>query len=225
MQNEEPLRPLTEEEFERLRASIRESRKPPETRLQVNAKKIAQAQMAIHEEGLEIGLKVWNMRKVGRSKRAIQEELGISDTVLENCLREFETRLGMEAGRMAEHYRLLDDERLEDMIATQLPVAVHGRIRIEHVRNGEVYSEVDFDRPLKAGYFVLHCINTRLKMLAAARPESGAKETSTNVLVWLQQTMPGITKIVQQVQETPFLDTETDNAPRDEAREGHPSSG
>lgn len=213
MANDEPLRPLSQQEFETLQASLRENRRPPETRLQANARKIAQAELSIHEEGLEIGMKVWDARKAGKSKRTIQKELKISDTVMESCLREYEMRLGMEAGRAVEHYRLLDDERLEDMIATQLPIAVHGRIRIEQVRNGEVYSEVDFDRPLKAGYFVLQCINTRLKIMSAARPDGGAKEANTNVLVWLQQTMPGITKIVQQVQETSLLE-EKDDATR-----------
>jgi hypothetical protein len=97
---------------------------------------------------------------------------------------------------------MLDDERIEDMMRYWLPIACHGRIRIEHVRDGEVYSEVDFDRPLKASFFVLQAINMRLKLLMAARPE-GAKESQTSVLVWLQQVLPGVARVVQQVERQP----------------------
>jgi hypothetical protein len=197
---EEPIRRLSREEFEALRASIIASRKPAQTRLQANANKIAQAEMALHEEGMEIGLLVWEGRKAGRTKRAIAKELGISATVVDACLTEFETRMGMEAGRMADHYRMLDDERIEDLMAYWLPIAQHGRIRIEHVRDGEIYSEVDFDRPLKAAYWVLQAIGMRLKMMMAARPEGGTKAADTNVLVWLQNVLPGVSKVVREVE-------------------------
>src|SRR5262245_47061327 len=108
MATDEPLRPLSREEFETLRDSIRASNRAyTQTRLQTNANKIAEAEMAAHEEGMEIGLKVWELRKAGKAKRVIAKELGISPTVLESCLIEFETRMGMDAGKMMDHYRLL----------------------------------------------------------------------------------------------------------------------
>jgi hypothetical protein len=200
-ESNEPLRHLSKEEFEQLRGAIRATeRQRPKPRLQVNAERIAEAQMAAHEEGLEIGLRAWELRKAGKSKRAIVKEMGIDATVLDTCLQEYETRLGMEAGRMMEHYRNLDDERIEDLMAYWLPIAQHGRIRIEHVRDGEVYSEVDFDRPLKAAYWVLHAMSMRLKLMMASRPEGTARDSNTNVLVWLQNVLPSVSRVVQEVE-------------------------
>jgi hypothetical protein len=194
--DEEPIRMLSKEEYAALQG---QERPQPKSRLQINANKIANGEMAVHEEGREIGLKVWEMRKSGKPKRKIVKELGISEAVIDTCLAEFETRMGMEAARMMEHYRMLDDERIEEMMSYWLPIAVHGRIRIAHIREGEVYSEVDFDRPLKAGFFCLQAMNMRLKLMSACRPEQ-AKESGTNTLIWLQQVMPGITKVVREVE-------------------------
>lgn len=213
---EEPLRHLSKEEFDLLRASIRQSRRPATPRIATNANKIAQAEYAAGEEGLEIGLKIWKMRKAGKTKGQILRDLDISSTIFDTCLREFEIRMGLEAGRMMEHYRMLDDERIEDMMRYWLPIATGGPIQIEHARNGEVYSEADFDRPLKAGFWVLAAMNMRLKIMMAARPE-GAKESQTNVLVWLQQVLPGVSRVVQEVEKTApgreilLMETEAEN--------------
>lgn len=221
-QADEPIRHLSAEEFAALRASIRESRKAThnKSRIQINANKIAEAEYAAGEEGMELGLKVWQMRKAGYSRSEIRKELGISLTVMDTCLREFELRMGMESARAMEHYRLIDDERIEDMLRYWLPIACHGRIRIEHVRDGEVFSEVDFDRPLKAGFFVLAAMNMRLKLMQAARPE-GVKEGSSSVLIWLQSILPGVQKVVRNIEETSpklILETEVENGRESEAR-------
>jgi hypothetical protein len=68
--------------------------------------------------------------------------------VIRNCLEQFEARVSVEAGRALEHYRRLDDERIEDLLKYWLPIATGGPIRIEKVRAGEVFSEADFDCPL-----------------------------------------------------------------------------
>lgn len=198
----EPIRELTREEFELLRASIREDRnRRTETRIQSNAKRIAEAELSAGEEGLEIGLKVWTMRKEGCSRTEIRKKLGISHTVLDSCLQEYELRMGMEAGRMMHHYRALDDERIEDMMKRWLPIACAGKVTVERTgRDGEIYTEEDFDRPLKASYWVLHAMSMRLKLLMASRGDA-AKEGGTNVLVWLQGVLPGVQKVVQTVEQ------------------------
>lgn len=208
---DEPIPRLSPEEYELLTQSILKSRKPP--RIQAIVNKILESEITAGEEGLEIGAKVWQLRKKGWSRTEIRKELGIPQTVLDNCLREFELRMGLEAGRMMEHYRLLDDERIEDLMRYWLPIACEGKIRIEHMRsNGETYTELDFDRPLKAAFWVLAAVNQRLKLMMAARPE-GARESQTNVLVWLQNVMPGIQKVVQNVEaprEVLILETEAE---------------
>lgn len=148
------------------------------------------------------GLKVWELRKAGYSRREIAERLEIPLKVIDDCLGEFESRIGMGAGRAVEHYRVLDNERIEDLLRYWLPIATGGPIRIEKKRGGEVFSEADFDRPLRASYFVLQAIERRLKILAAGRPEDRKDGYSqTNVAVWLQSVLPSLEKIVQQVED------------------------
>lgn len=205
IEDDEPIQYLTRAQFEELRAEARKHKQ----RIQANANKIAEAEVAAYEEGLEIGLKIWKLRKAGHPFNEIRHQMGISKTVMDTCLREFELRMGMEAGRMAEHYRMLDDERIEDMMRYWLPIACEGRIRIEKIRDGQAFSEMDFDRPLKAGYWVLQAMNMRLKIMAAARPE-GQKESNTNVLVWLQQIMPGVQNVVKNIEQVETLVMETE---------------
>ena len=106
----------------------------------------------------------------------------------------------MEAAQAMEHYRVLDNERIEDLLKCWLPIATGGPIRIEKIRGGQVFSEADFDLPLKASYFVLQAIERRLKIMAASRPEAGKDGYGqTNVMVWLQSVLPSLQKIVQEL--------------------------
>ena len=99
-----------------------------------------------------------------------------------------------------EHYRVLDNDRIEDLLKCWLPIATGGPIRIEKIRAGQVFSEADFDLPLKASYFVLLAIERRLKIMAASRPEAGIDgHGQTNVTVWLQSVLPSLQKIVQEL--------------------------
>jgi hypothetical protein len=109
----------------------------------------------------------------------------------------------MEAGRLMTHFCNLDIERIEDQMAYWLPIACGGPISIEKVRDGEVFSEADFDRPLKASHWVLDAINLRLKLLLAMNGRSGNTEAASqnNIMIWLQQVLPGVTKAVTEHQE------------------------
>jgi hypothetical protein len=189
------IKQLTREEYEKIKEAARSRTR--QTRVERNAQKIAQNEMLVGEEGLEIGAKCWNMRKAGASLHKIARELNVPIAVLEECLREFEARVSMEAGRLMTHFLALDNERIEDMLSYWLPLAQSGPIMIEKVRDGEVFSEPDFDRPLKASYFVLHAIQMRLKMLmASARPGEASAVTTNNIVLWLQQVMPGASAAV-----------------------------
>jgi hypothetical protein len=195
MQDE--IRELSKEEYEQLKAAAEARRRP--TILERNAREIVNNQFLIGEEGLEIGGKAWAMRKKGMNLTRISKELSVPYNVIEQCLAEFETRVAMEAGRMMHHFLALDNERIEDMLESWLPLAQATPITIEKVRGGEVFREEDFDRPLKASYFVLHAIQLRLKMmLATLRPGSPqeAASANTNIMVWLQQVLPGTAKAV-----------------------------
>jgi hypothetical protein len=186
----EEIKELTREEYESIKQAARARTKP--SALERNASKILNSEMLVGEEGLEIGAKVWNLRKAGASLHKISRELNIPLKVLDDCLREFEARVSMEAGRHLAHYLALDNERIEDMMAYWLPLAQAGPITIEKVRAGEVFSEADFDKPLQASYFVLRAIQMRLKMmLATAQPAQANAVTTNNIVLWLQQVMPG----------------------------------
>jgi hypothetical protein len=85
-----------------------------------------------------------------------------------------------------------------------LPVATAPAPEVEKVgRSGQPYTELDNDTPVKAAAIVLEAIKGRIQLLAACRPEAvngkvGAAQA--NVLVWLSQVMPGVQKLVSQVE-------------------------
>lgn len=192
----EEIRELSQEEYDQLKRAA-EHRRYYKGRLERNVDKMIESQMLIGEEGIEIGAKAWNMRKDGKSLWRIAKELRVPHDVLLDCLKEFESRVSMEAGRMMTHFANLDIERIEDQMAYWLPIATGGPINIEKIRDGEVFSEPDFDRPLKASFWVLKAIETRLKMLLALNGQGGGQEASqTNIMVWLQQVLPGVGKAV-----------------------------
>jgi hypothetical protein len=102
---------------------------------------------------------------------------------LEDAFREFESQVAFDAGRAMEHYRLLDCERLEEVIQCWMSVALGAPSRAD---------EDDFDLRLKASYAVLEGIGMRQKIMLASRPErTSAREGDTNVLVWLQSALAG----------------------------------
>lgn len=210
---DDEIRQLNKEEYDQLKAAA-EHKRVKKSRLEVNADKIIENQLLIGEEGIEIGSKAWALRKNGWSLPRIARELGIPQQVLLDCLKEFEARVSMEAARMMTHFATLDIERIEDQMAYWLPIATGGPINIEKIRDGEVFSEPDFDRPLKASLWVLKAIETRLKILLALNGRSGGTEGSqTNIMVWLQQVLPGIGKAVSESQrpEPLILETEAED--------------
>jgi hypothetical protein len=198
---EEPIRELTQAEYEELTAGLsRGHQGTTKTEAQLSSGTLDDAEAAPSQEAMELGLKIWELRKAGYSRLEILQRIKIPLKVIDDCLREFESRIGMEGGRAMEHYRVLDNERIEDLLKCWLPIATGGPIRIEKIRGGEVFSEADLDLPLKASYFVLQAIERRLKIMAASRPEAGRDgHGQTNVMVWLQSVLPSLQKIVQEM--------------------------
>jgi hypothetical protein len=91
----------------------------------------------------------------------------------------------VDVGRAMEHYRQLDNERIEQVIEAMVPIALDAPDRPDEVL---AESEADFDLRLKASYAVLGCIDARQKILMASCPEkSSVRKESVNVLAWLQQ--------------------------------------
>ena len=135
------------------------------------------------QQKFDLGRQIWQLCRAGYNRLEILEELAISVQQLEDSLREFEFQVAMDAGRAMEHYRLLDCERLEDVIQCWMSVALGAPSRAD---------EDDFDLRLKASYAVLAAIDARQKIMLASRPErTSDREGDTNVLVWLQSALAG----------------------------------
>jgi hypothetical protein len=135
------------------------------------------------EERLEIGARIWQLRKVGCDRIQVLQQLGITVQQLEDSLREFENQLAVEVGRAMEHFRNLDNERIEEVIAALMPLALGDP---DHPL--ETASDREYDQALRASYAVLGCINTRVKILTASRPEKNSvRERTVDVLAFLQQ--------------------------------------
>jgi hypothetical protein len=135
------------------------------------------------EQTLELGRQIWQLCRAGYNRIQILDELGISVQQLEDSFREFEFQIAMDAGRAMEHYRLLDCERLEDVIQCWMSVALG-----DPEQPLETASDSEFDLRLRASYAVLAAIDARQKIMLASRPEAtSVLEGNTNGLVWLQQ--------------------------------------
>lgn len=157
------------------------------------------------------------------------------EAVNEILLR-FQQHFYPDVGQAMSHYAALDDQRLEDLVSRWLPVATGPAPEVEKIaRNGQTYTELDTDTPVKAANVVLGAIKGRIQLLMACRPESvnGGKDGSgsTNILMWLNQVMPGVQKIVSQVERTSVsrgkqtlvLECEAEKLARDNNSNGEPT--
>jgi len=159
-------------------------------------------------QAMELGSKIWEMRKRGLSRYEVHRRLGIPMLAVDEILGQFQQAFYPDVGRMIQHYAALDDARLEALIHRWLPAATGPAPEIEKVgRNGRTYTELDTDTPVKAANIVLGAVKARIQLLMACRPESanGGKDGSsqTDILLWLNQVMPGIQRVVNQVESTP----------------------
>jgi hypothetical protein len=134
------------------------------------------------EEKTELGRQIWQLCRAGYNRIEILQELGITVQQLEDSLTEFESQLGLDAGRAMEHFRQLDSERIEEVLQSWMPIALGDG------RPADELSDDDFDLQLRASYGVLAAINERVKIVMASQPERpSTREASINVLVFLQQ--------------------------------------
>jgi hypothetical protein len=168
----------------------------------------AKAAAAPDPHALELGFKIWEMRRKGMSRYEVHRRLGIPMEAVNEILLEFQQQhFYPNVGQAMSHYAALDDQRLEDLVGRWLPVATGPALEVEKVsKNGQPYTELDTNLPLKAATIVLGAIKARIQLLTACRPEAmNGKDggSQTNILLWLNQVMPGVQRIVQQVEGAP----------------------
>jgi hypothetical protein len=173
----------------------------------------SQAKEAVAQspQAMELASKIWEMRKRGVSIYEIHRYFGIPMEAVKEILGEFERQFYPDVGQAMAQRFALDDQRLEDLFRTWLPIATGGPVEVTKIdKRGSCYTELDSDLPLRAAGVVLQAIARRIQLTVACRPESiNGKEgtASSNVLVWLSQVMPGIQKVVQQVESAPVSRT------------------
>jgi len=150
---------------------------------------------------------IWEMRRRGLSRYEVHRRLGIPMEAVNEILLRFQQHFYPDVGQAMSHYAALDDQRLEDLVSRWLPVATGPAPEVEKIgRNGPIYTELDTDIPVKAANIVLGAIKGRIQLLMACRPESASGKDgsgSTNILMWLNQVMPGIQKVVREVEVAP----------------------
>src|SRR6516162_6244492 len=146
----EKVERISKEEYDKILGEIREARKrerqdqPP-----AKAKQTNDGQLTVAKEAMEIGLQVWRLRKEGYNFYEIHKRLELPLSVIHQACREFECRMSMDTARALEHYRTLDDARIESLLKCWLPIATGGPIEVQKVRDGQTYTELDCDLPLK----------------------------------------------------------------------------
>jgi hypothetical protein len=134
------------------------------------------------EQKLELGCRIWQLRKAGYDRIQILKEWRLSMEQLEEYLSAFESQVGLNAGRAMEHFRHLDNERIEEVIEAWMPIALGDGTPVDEM------SDAQFDLQLKASFGILAAIDQRHKVMLASQPEkTSVREESTNLLVWLQQ--------------------------------------
>jgi hypothetical protein len=170
------------------------------------------------DEAMTLGRSIWKWAMKGLNRDEISRKLKIPLTVLDESLKAYHGRLGFSI----DHYRLLDNQRIEKMVTWWLPVVLKGPKEITYVDQGEGFGteaeefqkqvDADFDMRLKASQFVLQAIEKRLKVLGATQDllgagmELGSPQTERQIVIWLRDVMPSIERLTREFEATPVKD-------------------
>jgi hypothetical protein len=199
-EDDEPIRVISTEEAERLMNA------PPSPAAPA-APVLAKDPVPTDEEIVELGRRIWKAALDGLNRDQIAQKLRVSIEVLEQTLNAYQLRLGASIDR----YRMLDNARLDRLITYWLPKAVT-KMRVLSIKGQEAIITEDFDRPMKAAYFVMQALSNRAKVMGASvtlagsgEPSAGglagAKEYSErNITIWLREVMPSIERITREIE-------------------------
>jgi hypothetical protein len=182
------FRELTEQEYEELRrARLAEGGRPP---VGDQTRGARHAHSAVSEEAFSLAAEAWKMRKAGYSLWTIAKRLSVPIDFLSQVLANFEGNVSLEATRAVDHFRALDLERLEDVIARYMPVALGQEINLQSSE------DESFESAMKAAQLVLRAIGQQTTLLGLGDPERGKSAHGKNVSGSLQDSLPSITKLV-----------------------------
>ena len=80
-------------------------------------------QMALSDEGTEIAVQAWAFIKQGYDQYTISRRLKVPTELINDVLQQFRQIVVAEAGRTLESFRVLDCERVEELIQHWWPIA------------------------------------------------------------------------------------------------------
>jgi hypothetical protein len=155
---------------------------------------------ALSPQTLELGSKIWEMRKRGLGVYEIHRQLALPMESVKEILAQFEKQFYPDVGLAISSRLALDDARLDHLFQSWLPIATGGPIAVTKTdRRGQQYTEMDVDTPARAAGIVLTAIQRRIQLALACRPEGAMSKdegSQVNIITWLQTVMPGVEKVI-----------------------------
>jgi hypothetical protein len=129
------------------------------------------------EEPTTRALEAWNARLAGHAIIDIAHDMGVSIELAKSLLREVHAAIYEDLKENIDLNRQLDLGRIDSIIKAHLPIATGG--------------------DEKSAAVVLRAIGQRAQLTGAvAAPDPGRGPGPTNVLLWIQNQLPGINRIV-----------------------------
>lgn len=140
------------------------------------APRIGEMLQAYGPKGLESSLKAWDMRLRGKPITDIAHEFCLSIEAARILIKEAHEALREDLKENVDQNRALDLARIDGLLATFYPAAQAGDD--------------------KAAAITLKCIERRAKLTGTEPDVPNPRTEPTNVLVWVQQQLPAINRIV-----------------------------
>jgi hypothetical protein len=137
---------------------------------------------------IELGRKIWKLAMQAQNRDQICEKLGIPIELLEETLSVYRRRLG----QSIDDYRLLDNERVDRLLAYWLPAALD--------------RDEDPEFALKAAGWAVNTMERRLKILSATATLAGITGddskpyTERSIVIWLKECLPAIENITRELE-------------------------
>jgi len=79
--------------------------------------------MALSDDSTQIALQSWTFLKQGYDRFTISRRLKLPQELIDDILERFREYVVLESGRMLQSYRVLDCERIEDLVRHWWPIA------------------------------------------------------------------------------------------------------
>jgi hypothetical protein len=124
--------------------------------------------------------------------RVIVPRLSVPIDFLVQVLESYECQLILEGRRAVDHYRSLDLERLQELIAHYLPLAL---LEID-LQDIDAIDAAELDHSLKAANLVLKAIGEKARLLGLGELGREKNFAGKNVSGWLESNLPAITKLL-----------------------------